>query len=284
MDDLCRLELATMFAHWAQEVGEHASQQDAGVPQWKQGLYHFIEMGCATGDCTGYRGDTCNGELWQGKRWPCPDTPEAQYYGRGAHQLSYNFNYGPFSEAVFDGDVSVLLAHPDRVVGTGKDGWLAFASAFWFHMTPQSPKPSGHDALVGWWKPNSDDISSNRKLGFGIQIMIINGGRECGGHTPTEMAENRVAYFRAACDFFGISPGENLQCTMMKEFGESSSAAMPIYWEQDWNQNCECQLVNYQTSWSIFDSPSDLDGPYRKCVYDKFAGKSECPFVSPLPQ
>lgn len=273
-----------MFAHWAQEVGEHASEADAGVPEWKQGLYHFIEMGCGSGLCMGYRGDTCNPELWQGKRWPCPDLAEAQYYGRGAHQLSYNYNYGPFSGAVYDGDVSVLLADPDRVVRSGEDGWLAFASAFWFHMTPQSPKPSGHDALVGWWVPNAEDTRAGRKAGFGIQILIINGGRECGGASEIEMARNRRWYFENVTKFFGIETGPNTMCTYMQEFGESSSAAMPIYWEQDWSWNaCGCQLVNYQTSWSIFDSPSDLNTPYRACVYDKFAGNPECPFVSPKP-
>ena len=42
----------------------------------------------------------------QGKTWPCgvDSGTWKKYYGRGAKQLSYNFNYGPFSDAMF-GDV-----------------------------------------------------------------------------------------------------------------------------------------------------------------------------------
>ena len=38
--------------------------------------------------------------------YPC--SPGKQYYGRGAKQLSWNYNYGAFSVAMF-GDVHTLL-------------------------------------------------------------------------------------------------------------------------------------------------------------------------------
>lgn len=41
------------------------------------------------------------------------------YFGRGAKQLSYHFNYGAFSEAMFDGDASVLLSNPGLVADSG---------------------------------------------------------------------------------------------------------------------------------------------------------------------
>ena len=66
-----------------------------------------------------------------------PCSPGKQYYGRGAKQLSWNYNYGAFSVAMY-GDTETLLSAPELVADT----WLNFASAFWFFVTPQPPKPS----------------------------------------------------------------------------------------------------------------------------------------------
>ena len=79
----------------------------------------------------------CDPSTWQGRTWPCGKSGGAwqKYYGRGAKQLSYNFNYGPFSDAMF-GTVSRLLENPDLVAST----WLNLASATWFYAYPQPPK------------------------------------------------------------------------------------------------------------------------------------------------
>ena len=73
------------------------------------------------------------------KKWACGKDQSGEwkkYYGRGAKQLSYNFNYGQFSQAMF-GEGRLLLDHPDFVADT----WLNLASATWFYVTPQPPKP-----------------------------------------------------------------------------------------------------------------------------------------------
>ena len=75
------------------------------------------------------------------------------------------------------GDASVLLAKPDRVAS---EGWLAFASALWVYMTPQSPKPSMHDIVTGFWQPNEADLAAGFKLGFGATINVFKGSLECG--------------------------------------------------------------------------------------------------------
>lgn len=68
----------------------------------------------------------------------CVDTPDypcvpgAKYFGRGPIQLSYNYNYGPFSEAWFNGNKSVLLYNPDLVGQNGVTGW---GSGLWFWAT-----------------------------------------------------------------------------------------------------------------------------------------------------
>merc|ERR1712232_292003 len=74
------------------------------------------------------------------KWWSCPTTAiknTVVYYGRGPFQISHNYNYGPFSLAVY-GKKSTLLNAPKKVATNGD---IAFLSALWFYMTPQNPKP-----------------------------------------------------------------------------------------------------------------------------------------------
>ena len=270
LDTLCKRELASMFAHFAQEVGEHNDYSD--VATWRQGLYYYTELGCSddpTAAGCEYRGGTCDSTTWMGQIWQCP--AGVKYFGRGAKQLSYNFNYGPFSYAMF-GDVNVLLKTPSMVVANDStNGWLALASALWFYMTPQSPKPSMHDVVAGYWQPSAGDISGNRLPGFGVLIMIINGGIECGGSTEVAQAANRISYYKSFLSAFGL-PAEtdaSMTCTRMQQFDSSSSAFTPSYWEQGWStQACgnSCQLVSYQTGFSIFDDPLSPDTPYSKCL------------------
>jgi hypothetical protein len=61
--------------------------------------------------------------------------------------MAWNYNFGSFSENIF-GDEKLLLENPERVA---QEPWLAFASALWVYMTPQSPKPSIHDVVAGFW-------------------------------------------------------------------------------------------------------------------------------------
>lgn len=118
---------------------------------------------------------------WAGEAWP--PQKGAQYHGRGPFQLSYNFNYGAFSnifvESTYDSKM-YFLKYPEKVAS---DGYVAFSSALWFYMTPQSPKPSMHDVVSGFFEPNDKDKAAGIKGGFGSTINIINGGIECGGGT-----------------------------------------------------------------------------------------------------
>lgn len=274
-DSLCKRELASMFAHFAQEVGEHSTT--SSFPAWRQGLYYYTELGCSDDPSVSgceYRGGTCAATSWMGQIWQCP--AGAKYFGRGAKQLSYNFNYGPFSYAMF-GDVDVLLQNPSLVVANDStNGWLAFASALWFYMTPQSPKPSMHDVVAGYWQPSAGDITGNRLPGFGVLIMIINGGIECGGSTEVAQAANRISFYKSFLSAFSL-PDEtdaSMTCTNMEQFDSSSSAFVPSYWDQSWTtQSCgtSCKLVSYQTGFSIYDDPLSPDVPYSKCV-DFFSG------------
>lgn len=103
-----------------------------------------------------------------------------QYYGRGPFQLSWNYNYGQFSNVFavssYNGKME-LLKDPDRVA---REGYVAMAAGIWFYMTPQAPKPSMHDVMTGNFIPNETDLSNNITASFATTTNIINGGLECG--------------------------------------------------------------------------------------------------------
>jgi len=268
---ICRKALATMFAHFGQETGGHTSHWD--VPEWRQGLHWVREMGWTETMRGGYNGE-CNPDVWQGQTWPCgtfDDTGEFKsYFGRGAKQLSYNYNYGPFSLAMF-GTVRTLLDNPELVADT----WLNLASAVFFFVYPQPPKPSMLFVIDGTWQPNSADLANNLTSGFGVTTQIINGGVECGGSVEIAQSLNRISYYQSFAQHLGVAIGvdEQLGCAGMKQFDNAGSGALPIYWEKDWSwtedthsgDSLACQLVNYQTPFTAFTS-----GDYVRCVDHHF--------------
>jgi len=142
--------------------------------------------------------------------------PGKSYMGRGPKQLSWNYNYGQFSEAWY-GTKDSLLLYPERLA---QDPVLSFASAIWFWMTPQFPKPSCHDIMTGNWSPTPKDIQKGRLPGFGATVNVINGGVECGNGTELDKTGNRYRYYQYFCHYFQVSPGENISCDNQKPFGQ----------------------------------------------------------------
>ena len=102
----------------------------------------MCENGILADKCKSYYSEANN----YGKIYPRSST-DKHYFGRGALQLKWDYNYGAFPNSIF-GDAKVLLENPERVAS---EGWLAFASALWIYMTPVSPKPSMHDIVAGFW-------------------------------------------------------------------------------------------------------------------------------------
>lgn len=269
-EEICRKTLATMFAHFAQETGEH--NVHSAIPEWRQGLHWVREMGWAEGQPNGYNGE-CNPATWQGKAWPCGKDKNGQYlsyFGRGAKQLSYNYNYGPFSEAMF-GDVRTLLDKPELVADT----WLNLASAIFFYIYPQPPKPSMQFVIDGTWQPNDYDKTSGLTPGFGVTTQIINGGVECGGSQEIAQSLNRIKYYKAFAQALNVSVPKNevLGCKGMQQFSERGAGAIPVYWEESWDykegnpggKSYACKLVGYQTAYSAFKK-----GDYESCVKEHF--------------
>ncbi|MDX1304530.1 chitinase [Photobacterium sp.] len=265
-DDICKRSITTMFAHFVQETGAHAPNWETtkGVPEWRQGLYFLREMYKSEDKPDGTY-NMCTG--WQGEKWPC--APGKSYFGRGAKQLSWNYNYGPFSEAMF-GDQSILLENPAQVADT----WLNLASAVFFYVYPQPPKPSMLHVIDGTWQPNAADKAAGIEKGFGSTIQIINGAYECNKGSETALAQNRIDYYKLFAKELTLDiNGEKLGCANMKPFNTDGAGALMITWDKDWswnpdtpgNQSFACKLVPYQYAYSAL-----FKGDYEKCVEHHF--------------
>ena len=224
---LCKKTLATIFAHFEQETA---------------GLFYLEEIAKSNYCATWSR--------WVKEAYPC--SPGKQYFGRGSKQLSWNYNYGAFSVAMY-GNTSVLLEHPELVAET----WLNFASAFWFFVTPQPPKPSMQHVVEGTWTPNDVDLSAGRVSGFGATILIINGAYECGS-ADNAQSLNRQRHYRRYCEMFGITiaPEERVDCAGMGKFSAAGSANPAIYWAPEQS----CKLVSWQTAFSAL-----IEGQLEQC-------------------
>jgi len=226
----CGKILAGMFAHFQQETA---------------GLFYLEEIDKSSAYCAQWTD-------WVTAAYPC--APGQKYYGRGAKQLSWNYNYGAFSKAMY-GDASVLLEQPDLVAST----WLNFASSIWFYVTPQPPKPSMLQVVEGTWRPNSADTASRLEPGFGTTTMIINGALEC-GQSPSNAngATNRANYYKDFASRLGVNiAGEKLTCSDSQPFSTAGSAgALSLYWAPETG----CSLVKWQTAYSAL-----VEGDYNAC-------------------
>lgn len=196
-------ELAAFLANIAQETSGGWADAPGGYFKW--GLYFAEE-----------KQDSIKNIYADITKKNYPPVNGKSYLGRGPKQLSWNYNYGQFSEAWF-GVKDSLLNHPEMLV---QDPVLSFASAIWFWMTPQFPKPSCHDIMTGNWKPTANDLQKGRIPGFGATVNVINGGVECGNGTELEKTGYRYKYYLYFCQYFHVSPGDNISCSNQKPFGQ----------------------------------------------------------------
>ena len=181
--DQKRREAAAFFANIVQETGRGT---------WNTGLYHIVETcadnGVPSGNCLHYGAAAPN-----------------YYYGRGPMQLSWDYNYRKFSEAIF-GNGNELLLNPDLVHQDPKIAWLA-AMWFWNRIDTSwsiSP-PTVHDIMV-----NGAVFSGTS--GFGATIKLINGGIEC----PSSWQSQALARIQFYADFQSAlnvpADTQNLHC------------------------------------------------------------------------
>ena len=225
-NETCGRELAMMIAHMAQETSNHtpnvplldelfsALRENGGgraLPNHGGKAYNNGSSDCpAPLDCM---------PALVGSEAPAADDTTAYtglYYGRGPFQLSYPYNYAPFSAQVLGADnVDYLLKWPD-LVGYSPD--LQFLAALWYFMTPQPPKPSMYEVSTGLYKPDGSCATAADCFGvmtdktgavanpFEVSIEVQNGALECRAGTDNAMAKNRAAAYLDALEAFGITP------------------------------------------------------------------------------
>lgn len=196
-------ELAAFLANIAHETSGGWNEAPGGYFKW--GLYFLEEQGCENG-CAHYTD-------YSKKKFP--PVKGQSYHGRGPMQLSWNYNYAQFSSFYFKNQQK-LLQNPSLI---STDPVLSFASALWFWMTPQYPKPSCHEIMSGKWVPTKKDSLEGRSSGFGAVINVINGGIECGDNVSPKTAY-RLAYYEYFCKYFNVNPGDNCDCKNQRPFGQ----------------------------------------------------------------
>jgi predicted chitinase len=143
-----------------------------------------------------------------------PPTPGKKYYGRGPVQLSYNGNYGYAGDCIL-GDDKILLNNPDLIE---TDPVLAFKTAIYFWMTPQTHKPSAHDVMVGVWQPKASDQAKGRAPGFGMTINIINGEVECNKGEDNYSMKDRMKFYQYFLGKLVIKDTVNCSCGKMQPY------------------------------------------------------------------
>jgi len=193
---------------------------------------------------------------------------------------------------MFNGDATVLLNDPAQVADT----WLNLASAVWFFLTPQAPKPAMLHVIDRTWAPSSRETAAGIGYGFGTTINIINGGIECGEQNRDKgQPVNRIRYWEGLSDHYQIikQADEENTCWQQTPFGSlnlnNADDVLYTNWEGDWQYfadrpggySFECKLVGYQTAYSAL-----VPGDYEKCVtnfYQSHANWPEVRIVDQLP-
>lgn len=200
-------ELAAFLANLSHETGGGWDAAPGGPLRW--GLFWNENIAGRTGANMDAFVDPGTAELF-------PGTTGKRYYGRGPIMLSWNFNYGLFSSIIY-GDKSVLLNNPEIVAADGKIGYMT-AILFW--MTPQTPKPSAHNVMVGRWKPNADErLKGLGSPGFGTTIMVLNGLEANLGEVEGSPVKRRAGHYREITQRMGVDiSGEKVDTLNMKPF------------------------------------------------------------------
>ena len=143
-----------------------------------------------------------------------PPVAGKKYYGRGPVQLSYNGNYGYAGDCIL-GDHNILLKNPDLLE---TDPVLAFKTAIYFWMTPQTHKPSAHDVMTGVWQPKAKDAAKGRASGFGMTINIVNGEVECNKGESNYSMKDRMKFYQYFLGKLGVQDTVNCSCGKMQPY------------------------------------------------------------------
>ena len=246
-DTTKKLELAAILANWAQETTGGWNSRDCVYTDW--GLYFYEETNVRGKASCDYCYYDANSEYQPTTEPSCQaGVGNGCFFGRGPIQLSWNSNYGPFSEFMYN-DKMMLLNDPDAIL---KDGKLAFASGFWF-WTMYNDSPNIND------KTCHEVMVEHGAKGFGRTLNIINGGIECGHKLPVmeidsgsglykvDKTRRRADHFHRFADILGVGD----QLPTRPEGYATNDEEWNTYYEEMLEGCIECstaQLENLQST------------------------------------
>jgi len=269
-DDVCRRELAMLFAHIIFET--NADEPAQGHDYFKQGLHHVKDHHCGKypkfPPFDGPPECDFHSSGWSGKMWPAQE--HAQYYPRGPLMMKWNYNYGRLADALYPGyprDKQNIMKNPENL----ESGILGFLSALWIYMTPRSPQPSMHEVASGFYKPNQHDELSQIFPAFGATTNIFNGNKECNVEfgSESDQAYHRAQIYLDLLNFFNLHPEYHLGCSKMGPFPEDGAAAHSQYFTKGVKANT-CDLVRFPTGYSLYNAKD-----YKRCVCDSWMMDAE---------
>jgi chitodextrinase len=186
---------------------------------------------------------------------------------------------------MFNGNASILLKNPSLVA----DSWLNLASAIWFFLTPQAPKPAMLHVIDRTWVPSERERAAGIGYGFGTTINVINGGIECGEQNKDKgQPVNRIRYWEGLSSHYEIPilSDEKNTCWQQTPYGSlnlnGASDVLYTNWDGNWKYypdrpngaSFECELVGYQTAYSAL-----TEGDYQKCVTNFYGSHANWPIV-----
>ncbi|XVF86127.1 hypothetical protein PTKIN_Ptkin18bG0015800 [Pterospermum kingtungense] len=200
------MEVAAFLAHVAAKTSCGYGVATGGPMAW--GLCYNREMSPSQTYCDTYYSE-----------YPC--APGAEYYGRGALPIYWNFNYGATGEAL----KVDLLNHPEYIE---QNATLAFQAAIWRWMTPvKKSQPSAHDIFVGNWKPTKNDTLAKRGPTFGTTMNILYGEYTC-GQGDIDPMNTVVSHYLYFLDLMGVGreqagPHDDLSCAEQVAFNPNTA-------------------------------------------------------------
>ncbi|KAK0412181.1 hypothetical protein QR680_006076 [Steinernema hermaphroditum] len=290
--EMQRRDVAAFFAHVIQETGENnidlynttLTTEEANDCFYRGGFFNWFEGGpesdLVAPETREYsvndaaicysRGRYCSSNKEIDFWYPCADKHEDEgnstiykgcYFGRGPLQLSWNYNYGQFEHFLRTRKINVNLLEEPNLILTKMDPPLAMLASLWFYMTPQPPKPSMHDVMMGNWRPSA----KNRRAGyegsvFGPTSLIIN--KECGGEDEEDPGgageSRRIKAFKWFCRHLNVSAGieRTISCRGMLEGFDANPHKYS--WQPSWStmwkaQPCDCEPAPYNGALPYYD-------------------------------
>ena len=178
-----KLELAAFLANIAHETGN---------------FVYTTEVACSNG--TGTPKDPLPAACHYG------GSDGAAYYGRGPMQLSWNYNYQAYNEAIHSSgttnDAPNFLTNPDAVL----QPTYLMDTGIWF-WTKRPSGPSSQVASQVFQRDATTPGDYKKKDPFGESIRIINGGIECDqqpGSIGYNEAQSRIKNYKTKLGLFSL--------------------------------------------------------------------------------